>query len=512
MLEEHEQAASDCIKALDLLPGDFGFYSPRSRVCKELARWEQALARAVKMRPKDPRLRIGRARFHHLRGQWREAAAIFSEAIKSHPLSEEWFEAVATLSLAGQDKEQRGLISEMSRRAGAEPAPFVAYVLARSCCLLPDPPVEPAQVIRWAQRAVEHLPRSGYYLHVLGAAQYRVGNMEQAVEALEESRKTGWGPGLNQLFLALAHHHLGHAEEARQWLDQARAALLQTQPALPGEPTSMFDPDWLEANVVIREAEKLLDAPHRREAEDCARKGQWAEAIAHLDALLLKDPGFWPDRKRRGEAHARLGHWSQAAAEYAKLLERQPRDPILWFENACLLCQLEDGPGYQKLCSRMHERFGTSRAIDDVVFLAHACVLAPGALGDPAQVVNRAKQRLALTAPPSLHSAFSVHVLGLAYYRAGQYREAVDHLSKDLGRDDSELVQAVNWLVLALAEAKRDRAAEARQWLNRANKWLEEKTRTVPPGAVVPATWLWRDWVVVQLLHREAQRVLADKR
>src|SRR5260370_14510237 len=50
------------------------------------------------------------------------------------------------------------------------------------------------------------------------------------------------------------------------------------------------------------------------------------------------------------------------------------------------------------------------RSIDDAVFLTHACVLAPGALADPAHVVKLAKERLALTAPPSTHNAFSVHV------------------------------------------------------------------------------------------------------
>jgi tetratricopeptide (TPR) repeat protein len=275
----------------------------------------------------------------------------------------------------------------------------------------------------------------------------------------------------------------------------------------------MWDPDWLEAHVISQEAEKLLNAPHRREAEDSVRQGQWGQAITHLDALLEKDPDFWPDRRRRGEAHARLGHWKQAAGDYARVLQRQPQDPLWWFENACLLCQLEDGPGYQKLCSRMVERFGRSRAIDDAVFLAHSCVLAPGALADAAEVVKRAKQRLALTAPPNVHNAFSVHVLGLAYYRAGQHGAAVECLTNDASPRDYEIVGVLNCLVLALVEAKRDRPAEGRQWLDRASKWLEEENRNLPPGgAVMPARWAWRDWLLVQTLHREAQRLLADRR
>jgi hypothetical protein len=89
----------------------------------------------------------------------------------------------------------------------------------------------------------------------------------------------------------------------------------------------------------------------------------------------------------------------------------------------------------------------------------------------------------------------------------------VECLSKDPSPQDVEAIKVLDWLVLALAEAKRERTAAARQWLDRANKWLEEKTREMPPGGpVVPATWLWRDWVLVQTLHREAQRVVADRR
>ncbi len=189
---------------------------------------------------------------------------------------------------------------------------------------------------------------------------------------------SGWRHDLNQFYLAMAYHHLGQPAEARQLFDLVRAEFDQARPALPGEPTTMYETDWLEANLVSTEAEKLLNAPHRREADLAIQQGQWAQAITHLDALLLKDPNFWPDRQRRGDAHARLGHWPAAAADYAAVVELKPQDPKLWFAYACLLCQLEDGPGYLQLCSQMQGRFGPSKAIDDAVFLAHSCVLAPG--------------------------------------------------------------------------------------------------------------------------------------
>jgi hypothetical protein len=101
-------------------------------------------------------------------------------------------------------------------------------------------------------------------------------------------------------------------------------------------------------------------------------------------------------------------------------------------------------------------------------------------------------------------------VLGLAYYRAGQYDAAVEWLSKDLDPNINEAIPVVNWLVLALAEEKRNHPAAARQWFAQADQWLATKKRSLPRiGPVVPAGWAWRDWVLVETLHREAQRALA---
>jgi tetratricopeptide (TPR) repeat protein len=298
----------------------------------------------------------------------------------------------------------------------------------------------------------------------------------------------------------------GWDKTIRIW-DVAKRAELRVLPSIAA-PAPAASPGLSSENLPIATA-KL-----RGEAEALAKKGEWAQAIRHLDRLILQDPGDYPDRLRRAEAHARLGHWSRAAADYAKLLELQPQLAFLWFEHACVLCQLEDLAGYQKLCSRMHERFGQSQVLDDVLFATHSYVLAPGALADPAELVKWAKQRLAMTAPPSDHNAYSVHVLGLAYYRAGDFDAAVECLSKDPSPKGFETEGVLNWLVLALAEHKRDRAAEARKWLARADLWLANQYRNLPQRAVVPADWAdwrWRGWVLVLTLHREAKRSLAGK-
>jgi hypothetical protein len=70
------------------------------------------------------------------------------------------------------------------------------------------------------------------------------------------------------LWLALANQRLGKTEEARRWLDKATKWLEQTRPDYynheAGVPNSAAEKEgvhlhsWLEAHVLLREAEALL--------------------------------------------------------------------------------------------------------------------------------------------------------------------------------------------------------------------------------------------------------------
>jgi tetratricopeptide (TPR) repeat protein len=232
--------------------------------------------------------------------------------------------------------------------------------------------------------------------------------------------------------------------------------------------------------------------------------------FGNLIAELLGSPGLGP-----GIVHAERGEWDRAVARYAQAFDKKaPNDPYAWFEYACLRLQVGDAADYRKLCGRMRERFGASQDVEEVALLAHTCVLAPGG-GDAATALRLAERRLALTLPPSHHHAWSVHLVGLAYYRAGQDQKAIEWLTKGLkvGPDwrlPGGQLQVLGWLVLALAHDRLGQAAEARKCFDKAEQWLKEKTRNqLNQGArVAPPGWPWRDWLLVQLSRREAEGVL----
>jgi len=81
---------------------------------------------------------------------------------------------------------------------------------------------EPELAAVLATRAVRSYPESACCWQALGAANYRLGNYQVAVENLEKSialQKDGGDAG-QWFFLAMAHGRLGHSDAARQWFDR----------------------------------------------------------------------------------------------------------------------------------------------------------------------------------------------------------------------------------------------------------------------------------------------------
>jgi tetratricopeptide (TPR) repeat protein len=259
-----EKAAADFARALDFAPEDRRWSSPRSAMILELARWEGAYSRLLELRPADGHLWTGRGRYHALRKRWDRAAADFARGIASAPPdSQEGFEHAALRLLVGDIAGYREFVREMGRREGRTDDPIVAFILARSCILARDSVVAHEQVIRWAEQAVAS-ERNAWYLHVLGAAYYRAGNYDEAIQRLGESNAGVWGEdrkAQNRLVLAMAYQRLGESTKARALLSEVAEMWNIIEAEKDDGAVSMPATDWLPLQIYRREAEALvLDA------------------------------------------------------------------------------------------------------------------------------------------------------------------------------------------------------------------------------------------------------------
>jgi tetratricopeptide (TPR) repeat protein len=105
----------------------------------------------------------------------------------------------------------------------------LAWLLARK----PDSTLRnQGRAVELAREAVRRAPNASHFRKTLGVARYRAGDLKGAIEALAKSEELAPGKvlGFNAFFLAMAHWHLGHKHESRQWYDRAVQWMKKNRP------------------------------------------------------------------------------------------------------------------------------------------------------------------------------------------------------------------------------------------------------------------------------------------
>jgi len=106
----------------------------------------------------------------------------------------------------------------------------------------------------------------------LGAAHYRAGRHAEAINRLREALKAarahpdGYRNAsvVSRLFLAMAYHSAGQAEQAREWLDQAVQVIDLDLPRAGRVPLGYSWHDWIMCQVIRREAEALIGGQSKK--------------------------------------------------------------------------------------------------------------------------------------------------------------------------------------------------------------------------------------------------------
>jgi tetratricopeptide (TPR) repeat protein len=230
----------------------------------ERQQWQRLWKDVAAQLAADP-LENGRARA--ARRQWDRAADGYARASTRGPteVGHFWFEYAALLLLSSDRPGYAKACAHMIEAHGKEGGPR-AYHVARACTLAEGAVAEALLPGRLAEKELKDSAREFWSLTEQGALAYRAGRYQQAVPFFEQSLQADAKSGravLNWLWLALANQRLGKAVEARRWLGKAQAWLDQFgdgMPARADEKLGLHLHNWLEAHVLRREAEALLDA------------------------------------------------------------------------------------------------------------------------------------------------------------------------------------------------------------------------------------------------------------
>ena len=152
-----------------------------------------------------------------------------------------------------------------------------AYVVSRVFAMESVDAADASLVVKWAKQATHTKPVPEWIIHNLGVAQFRAGQVEGAIKNLQMvSAGYGGGRASDLFLLAVIHDRLGHKDESRRCLNDAT----QLMKAVGADPMGsdcearIPCPDWIELNVISREAKKLLGTALYESGSDAAGEGR----------------------------------------------------------------------------------------------------------------------------------------------------------------------------------------------------------------------------------------------
>src|SRR5439155_18740794 len=223
---------------------------------------------------------LGQGRAHAARRNWAQAADGYTRALTRTSTNDGhfWFE-FAALSLLSGDRPGYVRACKHMIEVGDKAGGPRSYHVARACTLAPDAVAEAALPGRLAEKDLQGAANQFWSLTEQGALAYRAGRFPEAVPLFERSLRANPKPGaavLNWLWLALSHQRLGKAEEARRWLGKAQSWLDQYGDGMPARAEAevgLHLHNWLEAHVLRREAETLIQPTGRPSGTEQGERG-----------------------------------------------------------------------------------------------------------------------------------------------------------------------------------------------------------------------------------------------
>jgi WD40 repeat protein/serine/threonine protein kinase/tetratricopeptide (TPR) repeat protein len=258
-----DAALRDYAEAGRLNPEQWDVWLRQGRASATLGRLDEALtqySQAVALNAPGADPWVERGEVHARLRHWNEATADFANALLRGERSARVWCAAALVRLAAGDVDgYRKARTDLFRAFGQTPDPDTVDRVVRTCVLAPGAPAEVGWAVQLAQKAVASHAKNATYRANLGAALYRTDRFEESLRQVEQAIEADGQGGTtwDWLFLAMAHQRLGHADEARQWLDKAVSAIegaAQKKPAKAAATSSSWE-GRLEIELLRAEAE-----------------------------------------------------------------------------------------------------------------------------------------------------------------------------------------------------------------------------------------------------------------
>jgi serine/threonine protein kinase/Tfp pilus assembly protein PilF len=406
-------------------------------------------------------------------------------------------------AVLGQTLHTPQAVEVLQQAQHAHPGDFwINHMLA--AYLLQVQPVQAGEAVAYSRAALALRPDSpGAHLNLANALQAQNHLAEAEAEYREAFRL--------QPDFVLAHNNLGHLLLRRGKLEDAEAEFrtaLHLQPGYAYSHAGLISGLLKQGKADEAEAEYREDARLRpKDAGARAALGLFllgrdkpAEAEAELREAVHLDPDQAAYHHALGTACARREQWDGAAGAYGRAVALGATDKSYWEYYALAALGAGDVGAYRRACSNLLQDYGRTDDPELANTVAWACVLSADSPADRQVCVRLAEK--ARASQPKRH-AF-LNTLGAALYRAGDYPAAARRLDEAMAAYGKG-GYAGDWVFLALCHHRLGHAEEARGWLDKAVRWLDEVEQS---QAGRNAPWPWQRRLELRLLCREAEALI----
>jgi WD40 repeat protein/tRNA A-37 threonylcarbamoyl transferase component Bud32 len=236
--------------------------------------------------------------------------------------------------------------------------------------------------------------------------------------------------------------------------------------------------------------------------------GRFQDACADFDQAKALNPDLpYSDTalqalQARGLVLAEAGQWPQAVADFAKAIRAGGARANTPRQNALLRLAAGDLPGYKNACDRLLQRLDEKPAPPVANPVIWTCVLGPNGAGDYTHLVEMAEDGV-----DSYPKEWHYHTtLGAVLCRKGDFTPAMQRLLQGMRLTGGE-GHLQDWLFLALAYDGLGHPEEARPYLDKAVRWIEQNKpgRAETPGK---ASQAWDQRLELLVIRREVEKQL----
>jgi len=246
-----DEAAADYSLALANRGSDDIAASARQKIVDQVVRSDELFERVVKLRPKDINLWRDRGHFFAHQSRWAEATHCYRTRLELGPDGAGLWCLVAITLLAQDDiAGYRDLCEQMLAVFADETHPDELIFATWATVVAPDSVTDRHKAFQLAERALAAKPNSPWALRNHTAWLYRLDRLKEAIEAWSKFSERGYEE-YRLCFLAMAHHRLGHTQQARQYADEV-------QQRRPQWSASSQWPFRVEVETLQRETENVL--------------------------------------------------------------------------------------------------------------------------------------------------------------------------------------------------------------------------------------------------------------